>query len=123
MAVPAGTVSAHVERLWLVSVIGPQLQRSGQIVLQFLTAPQASTMRNGCGIVGSKTFPGTARLWLAPSESTSSLAVSVAVLVCGALVMRSGGVCMIVVSRECMLSRFWIGNQRKWRFYRRHALW
>lgn len=65
-------------------------------------APQASTMRIGCGIVGSKTFPGTARLWLVCSESTSLLAVSVAVLNCGALVMRSGGVCMIVANRMCI---------------------
>lgn len=35
----------------------------------------------GAASLGSKTFPGMARLWLAPSESTSSLAVSVAVLI------------------------------------------
>lgn len=61
---------------WLVSTIGSKLRRSGQIVLQFLDC--ASGQRRA-GRVGSKTLPGTERLWLKRRQPTSSVTVRVAV--------------------------------------------
>jgi hypothetical protein len=65
-------------RPWLVSIIGSRLQRSGQIVLQFL---DCASGQHRARRVGSKTLPGTARLWLKRRKSTSLVAVSVAVLI------------------------------------------
>lgn len=80
-------------------VIGSNPRTSGQMVLQFLAAPQATSRRIPRG-VQDLSRDGT--LVADPDESTSFISMMVAVHQCGALVMRSGGVCMLFASRGCI---------------------
>ena len=107
VAVPAATMSAHVDTV----VAGTNTSQSlaevceeavgGAAVPELhFTAPQANFP---CCSVGSETFPGMARLWL----SRHHLAKSAWQCCAAALWSCVWRCCMMFASRQCFINAFW----------------
>lgn len=83
-----------------MSIIGSRLQRSGQIVLQFL---DCASGQHRAGRVGSKNLTWHGTLVAQASQIDIISCGERGSAYCGALVMRSDGVCMIIGINEYVL--------------------